>query len=68
MATINVDGSTDVTYNVLPVIDRARTTRKRLFSNSNSKYDSNLNSHAIIRGNLRDFNFDQVNTKIENGS
>ena len=52
MATIHVKDNPEIIYNLLPIVKKS--IKKRSLNN----YDSNMNSHAIIKGNIRDLKFD----------
>ena len=59
MATIHVKDNPDIIYNLLPIVKKS--IKKRSINN----YDSNMNSHAIIKGNIRNLKFDTIDSKLK---
>ncbi len=60
MATIHVKDNPNIIYNVLPIVKKS--IKKRSLNNN---YDSNMNSHAIIKGNIQDIKFDIIDSKLK---
>jgi hypothetical protein len=58
LATIHVKDNPEIIYNLLPIVKKS--IKKRSLNN----YDSNMNSHAIIKGNIRDLKFDTIDSKL----
>ena len=61
MATIHVKDNPNIIYNVLPIVKKS--IKKR--SLNTSYYDSNMNSHAIIKENIRDLKFDTIDSNLK---
>lgn len=56
MATIHVEGASDAVFNIMPIVEKTKSSKKRSVGSSN--YDSQLNSHAIERRTLKGLRFD----------
>ena len=60
MATIHVKDNPNIIYNVLPIVKKSIINKRSL-----NNYDSNVNSHAIIKGNIQDLKFDIIDSKLK---
>ena len=57
LATIHDKNSHDYVYNILPVVQKMRSNKRISF---HTGYDYEMNSHAMVRGNMKDINFDNI--------
>lgn len=64
LASIHSKSAQDV-YNIFPIMENVRSNKRSVIRNG---YNSELNSHAIVKGNLKDIKFDESIASAVDGS